>query len=146
MIFGKDPEVVRNHFLSHGLHNVEHFQLTTEQFANSDRFDNLDNVGMLFVDGFHDVEHAKFDFETFEPLLGPTAVTIFHDSVREFVSGIYGDGKSYMQDVYLYMDELKANPDYQVFDFPFDSGMTLVRKTGDPNHPAYSPRLSRRTL
>jgi predicted O-methyltransferase YrrM len=144
--FWKDPELVRAHFLKHDLDNVEHFQLTTEQFAGSDHFANLGEVGMLFVDGFHDEAHAKFDFESFESKFGPTTVTVFHDSVREFISGIYGDGNDYKQDVYLYMDELKANPDYQVFDFPFDSGMTLVRKTNDPNHAAFSPRLSRRVL
>lgn len=139
--FWKNPEAVKNHFLKHGLDNITHYRLTTEQFSTTKDYEALAEIGLLFVDGYHDVKHASFDFETFEGKLSDCAITVFHDSVREFMTGIYGEGKAYTQDVFRYMDQLKASPGYQVLDFPFDSGMTLIRKITDPNAPSFFPRV-----
>jgi hypothetical protein len=41
---------------------------------------------------------------------------------------MYGVEKAYEHTVVHYMDELKRREDLQVFDLPFDSGVTLVRR------------------
>ena len=142
--FWQDEQTVREYFLQHDLDNITHFHLTTEEFTKTSTYETLSEIGLLFVDGFHDAEHARFDFESFKDKLGKSAITIFHDSVREFITGMYGKDGIYTHDVFRYLEELKADPNYQVMDFPFDSGMTLVRQVTDPNDPAFSPRIGRK--
>jgi hypothetical protein len=65
----------------------------------------------------------------FATLLTDDAFVLFHDSIRAKSSKMYGEDKRYVHSVHLYMDELKRQPRLQVMDFPFDSGLTLVRRT-----------------
>ncbi len=69
--FWKDAEAVRRHFAHFELTNVQHFLMTTQQFVDSDAYHHLDRVGMVFVDGYHSEEQARFDYETFENFLEP---------------------------------------------------------------------------
>jgi predicted O-methyltransferase YrrM len=126
--FWKDPQAVRNHLTSFGVTNVQHFLMTTQQFIESEVYRALDNVGIVFVDGYHSEEQARFDYEAFESLLAPHGVILFHDSVRFHKSRIYGRDRVYEHRVKCLIDELKDDPNLQVFDLPFDGGVTLVRK------------------
>lgn len=126
--FWKDQRRVREHFAAFGLTNVRHFLMTTQEFATSAAFGELPPVEMLLVDGYHTAEQARFDHEAFAAKLAPQAIVLFHDSTTLVTSGIYGEEKRYLHTVKAYMDELKRNPDLQVFDLPFDSGLTLVRR------------------
>lgn len=128
--FWKDAEAVRAHFADHGVHCVEHHLMTTQQFAKSPQMAALDSVDMLFVDGFHSYEQARFDYETFEPLLTEQAIVLFHDSVRVRTSGMYGKDEEYDHRVKCFMDELKRDAGLQVMDLPLGDGLTLVRKIG----------------
>lgn len=130
--FWKDAAAVSAHFASFGLDNVEHHLATTQQFVASESFARLGTVGMLFVDGYHTRVQARFDFESFRRKLAPQAVTLFHDSVYAFRSGVYGPERTYVHDVREYMDELKRDPLLQVFDLPFGDGLTLVRALNPP--------------
>lgn len=126
--FWKDPHTVRNYFTSFGVTNVEHFLMTTQQFVESEVYRALGKVGIVFVDGYHSEEQARFDYEAFEGLLSRRGVILFHDSVRIFKSWIYGEDRVYECRVKCLIDELKNDPSLQVFDLPFDRGVTLVRK------------------
>ena len=72
---------------------------------------------------------AKFDFESFVPRLADNGLVLFHDSVRVRWSRIYGEDKAFEHRVKDFMDELKTDPRWQVFDLPFGDGVTLVRRS-----------------
>ena len=80
--FWSDPQRTRDWFASFGLDNVEHHRMTTQAFAGSEAKRTLGQVDLLFVDGFHSEEQARFDHETFADQLAENAVVLFHDSIR----------------------------------------------------------------
>ena len=126
--FWTDPQRTRAWFESFGLDNVEHHRLTTQEFVATEAYRGLGTVGLLFVDGYHTAEQARFDHEAFADRLADDACVFFHDSTRPQKSGMYGKDKRYVHSVHSYMDELKRRPELQVIDFPYDSGVTLVRR------------------
>ncbi len=126
----KDPAQVKAWFAGFDLHNIRHHRATTQEFAQSDAFDALGTVDMLFVDGMHTEEQARFDHETFLPKMGPEALALFHDSLTERSSTIYGEGNPYHYSVRRYLDTLEADAAWQLFDFPFADGFTMVRRAG----------------
>jgi predicted O-methyltransferase YrrM len=127
--FWIDPERTRDWFESFGLDNVEHHCVTTQEFVVADAYRRVGRVGLLFIDGFHSAEQARFDHEAFSSLLTDDAVVLFHDSIRHRSSGIYGEDKRYDHSVYRYIDELRHRAHLQVMDFPFGSGISLVCRT-----------------
>ncbi len=126
--FWADAQRTREWFASFGLDNVEHHRLTTQQFVGSEANRALGEIGLLFVDGYHTAEQARFDHQAFVDRLADDAFVLFHDSIRPRSSKMYGEERRYTHDVYEYMDELKRRPELQVMDFPADSGVTLVRR------------------
>jgi len=130
--FWTDATTVREHFQANGVHNIRHFLMTTQQFVETAAYDALDDIGILFVDGFHTAAQARFDFEAFVDKLAPRGLALFHDSLVARESKFYGDDKIYEVNVRVYMDVLKGDPGFQVLDIPFATGLTIVRKVGDP--------------
>ncbi|MCZ6892602.1 MAG: class I SAM-dependent methyltransferase [Gammaproteobacteria bacterium] len=126
--FWRDPGVVRAYFESFGLERIRHFLMTTQEFVETEEYRSLDSVGLLFVDGYHTEEQARFDYQAFEALLAPRGVVLFHDSMLESESSIYGPERSYRRTVKAYIDQLKRDPSLQLFDLPFGTGLTLLRK------------------
>lgn len=126
--FWKDSEKNDEWFGSFGLNNIEHHLHTTQDFVNTEMYKKLDSIDILFVDGYHTRDQAKFDFEAFEPKLSENAIVFFHDSVKKKPSRIYGKDNVYQYSVVDYIDELKQRQDLQVFDFPVLNGVTIVRK------------------
>lgn len=126
--FWADPEKVRQWFASFGLDNIDHFRCTTQEFVNSDSYKQLAKVGILFIDGFHSAEQAKFDHEAFIHLLETESCVFFHDGVRRKQSDIYGSDKPYVHTVCDYIEELRSRPDLQVFDFTLADGVAMVSK------------------
>ncbi|EDY19996.1 conserved hypothetical protein [Chthoniobacter flavus Ellin428] len=126
--FWKDPDAVRAHFAGHDVANIQHFLMTTQQFVASEAYRELPHVDLLFVDGYHTAEQAKFDYEAFAPLLTEKSLALFHDSCSDRVSKIYGLENAYRYTVRDFLSELKRDPQLQVFDLPFAEGVTLVRR------------------
>ena len=124
----KDADQVQEHFRSYGINNIEHHLATTQQFVESEAYRALGEVGIVMIDGYHTAEQAKIDFEAFEPLVPKNGFLLLHDSVLRKTSRIYGEGNEYDTTVYLFVEELKQNPNLQVLDLPFDRGLTIVRK------------------
>lgn len=126
--FWKNPEAVSAHFGDHGVRNIQHFLMTTQQFVTSEAYRELRHVDLLFVDGYHTAKQAKFDYEAFAPLLSEKSLALFHDSCSDRVSKIYGADNAYQYSVRDYVSELKRDRSLQVFDLPLAQGVTLVRK------------------
>ncbi len=131
--FWKNPSAVTDYFASFGLRNIQHFPLTTQQFVETESYRALGPLGIVFVDGYHSEEQARYDFEAFRDRLAPNGIMLFHDSVRIRTSRIYGPDRLYEHRVKCFIDTLKRDAQWQVFDLPFSDGVTLVRRAGIPD-------------
>lgn len=125
--FWRDPERVRMHFAGYGIDNIEHFCMTTQQFAESAALRELGEIDILLVDGYHSAEQARFDHQTFAQQLGSRGYALFHDGVRERLTHIYGRDKPYQHTVHHYMDALRRDPAWEVLTLPYGSGLCMVR-------------------
>jgi predicted O-methyltransferase YrrM len=126
--FWKAPAAVQEYFAGFGVSNIRHFLMTTQQFVASAAYAALGPVGLVFVDGYHTEEQARFDYEAFRDRLAPDGIVLFHDSVRIRSSPMYGPDRVYDHTVKRFLDTLKKDPRLQVFDFPCFDGVTLVRR------------------
>jgi hypothetical protein len=89
--------------------------MTTQEFVASDAWRQLDEVGIVLVDGYHTEAQARLDHNAFAATAGTRdGCVLFHDSVRERVSRIYGADKAYSHTVKRYMDALRVDPAWQV--------------------------------
>lgn len=126
--FWTDEDRVRQHFTGHGVPNIRHFQMTTQQFVASPDFHALAAVGLLFIDGMHTAEQARFDYESFAPRLSAEGIVLFHDSVRIRESRIYGTDRPYEHRVKDFIDDLRRDARLELFDLAVDGGVTLLRR------------------
>jgi predicted O-methyltransferase YrrM len=126
--FWHDKQRVGEHFAGFGIGNIEHHLVTTQQFVASDTYRELDEVGIVFIDGYHTAEQAQIDFQAFGSKLAANGLILLHDSVARKVSNIYGQGREYVHTVADFAGELKQHADWQVLDFPFGDGVTVVRR------------------
>jgi predicted O-methyltransferase YrrM len=127
----RDATKVRAWFEARGVSNVRHFLMTTQEFAQSEARRTMGEVGLLFVDGYHTAEQARFDHEAFADRMAPGSITCFHDSISTGTSGVYGPERAYTRTVRDYMLALAADPRWQVIDLPFEFGLSLVRRRDD---------------
>jgi predicted O-methyltransferase YrrM len=134
--FWRDPARVEAWFGRFGLDNIRHRLATTQDFAASPEHAALGPVDLLFVDGLHTAEQARFDYEAFRGRLSPRSIVLFHDSMRDEESRMYGVDKGYAVTVRQLMEEYRSDPALQVFDLPFGTGLTLLRR---PTGPAEQP-------
>ena len=129
--FWTDTKQVAAHFAAHGLTNIDHCRMTTQQFVASEAWRSLNDIGIVLVDGYHTEAQARFDHQAFADKLAADGCVLFHDSVRERVSRIYGADKAYTHTVKRYMDALRTDPAWQVLDLPSGDGLTIVRRAGN---------------
>ena len=133
--FWTEPAAVQQHFAGFGVTNVEHHRMTTQQFVTTEAYAALGEIGLLFIDGYHSAEQARFDHKAFRDRLTPRSFALFHDSMSERESTIYGSDSPYTLSVGRYIDELKSDASLQVLDVPFGTGLTMVRTTTDDDTP-----------
>jgi predicted O-methyltransferase YrrM len=126
--FWTDPQQVRAYFAGLGVNNIRHFLMTTQQFVESEAYRELPPAGIVFVDGYHSEEQARFDYEAFQDRLTPDGIVLFHDSGRARKSKLYGADRVYAYGVKEFLATLKKDPRLQVFDIPWFDGVTLVRR------------------
>ena len=125
--FWSEPARVERHFAALGTPNVRHLRLTTQEFVTTGAYRELQDVGILMVDGHHTAEQARFDYLTFLPKLAADAVVLFHDSVRRWQSPIYGKDRPYEHTVCLLMERLRRTPGLEVLSLAAGGGLTVVR-------------------
>ncbi len=130
--FWKDAATVNAHFQHHGLSNIQHYLMTTQEFVASAAYRDLVSPGIVFIDGYHTEEQVRFDYESFRDRLTDEGVTLFHDSSYVKPSRMYGPDRIYTRTVRNFIDVLKQDPALQVFDLPFGDGVTLVRRASAP--------------
>ena len=129
--FWKDSQKVQDYFHSYGAHNIRHFLMTTQEFVESDAYISLENPGIVFIDGLHTEEQASFDFEAFEKKITENGLFFFHDSLSTAKTKsrrLYSPQLHYQRGVKFFIETLKLNPKWQVFDIPLANGLTLVQK------------------
>lgn len=127
--FWKEPETVTKHFKRFGVNNIRHYLMTTQEFTESEPYRALDEVGIVFVDGLHTEEQARFDYEAFRHKIAANGVFLFHDSIElSKTGGLYPPELAYQRSVKYFIDTLKSSDETQVFDLPFAKGLTLVQK------------------
>lgn len=131
--FWADARAVAEYFRTFGVENLRHFPMTTQAFVESEAYRALGSIGLVFVDGYHSEEQARFDYSAFVSRLAPRGVVLFHDSMQVRRSEIYGAERAYDVRVKTFIDELKRSPELQLFDLPFGTGVTLLRKLGPEN-------------
>ncbi|MDH5256219.1 MAG: class I SAM-dependent methyltransferase [Gammaproteobacteria bacterium] len=143
--FWKDPAATQAHFRNLGLDNVCHHLHTTQEFVTTPAYESLTDIGLIFIDGYHSAEQARFDYRAFAGRLAPRGIVLFHDSMILKPSGIYGADRRYDVDVKHFIDELRRDPDLQLLDLPFGTGLTVLRKVGGPHGDVLStePRRGR---
>jgi predicted O-methyltransferase YrrM len=105
---------------------------TTQQFVQTNAYRELNEIGIVFIDGYHSAEQARFDFEAFAGKLSPQGMILLHDSVWRLPSRLYGPEREYIHSVIDFVSELKQNAEWQVLDFPFGDGVTVVRRSAEP--------------
>jgi predicted O-methyltransferase YrrM len=127
---------VQNHFASHGVTNIRHWLMTTQEFVATEAYRQLDQIGIAFIDGYHTAEQARFDFEAFANKLMPSGMALLHDSVWRKKSRMYGPGREYEHSVVDFLTELKQQSEWQVLDLPFGDGVTIVRRAAIPDGPS----------
>jgi predicted O-methyltransferase YrrM len=126
--FWKNPQAVQTYFASFGSDNIRHFLMTTQQFIGTQMCQSLRSVDIVFVDGYHSEEQARFDYQAFRERLAPNGLVQFHDSIHAMTSQIYGANRSYEHRVKEFIETLKQDRALQVFDLPYAQGVTLVRR------------------
>ena len=128
--FWEDADQVNQHFKNYGIENIHHHLMTTQEFVESDAYQTLDDIGIVFIDGLHTKEQAKFDYEAFKDKLSDNGIVFFHDSTSlKKVTWLYSDELRYERSVKYYIDELKLNKQLQIFDLTIANGLTLVKKS-----------------
>lgn len=105
--FWKDSSAVQRHFSAFGVNNIRHFLMTTQEFAVSEDYRSLGEVGLVFIDGFHSEEQARFDYATFQSHLSPEGIVLLHDSAVVRTSRFYGEEHAYEHRVKCFVDKLK---------------------------------------
>ncbi|MGR8981645.1 MAG: class I SAM-dependent methyltransferase, partial [Gammaproteobacteria bacterium] len=112
-----------------GIDNIQHYLMTTQEFVETEYYKGLNETGIVFIDGLHTKEQAKFDYQAFKEKIPAEGIIMFHDSIHmKWSKKIYGPGKEYQTDVKIFMDELKLDSCLQVLDLPFAVGLSLVKK------------------
>ncbi|MGB8275330.1 MAG: class I SAM-dependent methyltransferase [Alphaproteobacteria bacterium] len=125
--FWADAKQVETHFRKLGTPNVRHFRHTTQDFMATPAYAELSDIGLLMIDGHHTAEQARLDYLAFLGKLTDNAIVLFHDSVRQKISPIYGKDNPYTHTVCMFMDRLKGTPGLEVFTLPYADGLTLVQ-------------------
>jgi predicted O-methyltransferase YrrM len=137
--FWRDEESVKAYFIGFGVNNVRHFRMTTQEFVTTSDYRALPELGLVFIDGRHTEEQARYDYQAFKEFLAPRGLIILHDSMVVRDDKVYGSENAYKMTVKYFVDQLKDDPSLQVLDLPFGAtGLTLVRKlAGEQSRPLH---------
>ena len=124
-----DEEKVNNHFKQFGVDNiVKHYKLRNDQFFSSYKAYKLPKIDIAFIDGEHTYEGIKYDFVNTLRHSHKNTYIFLHDTnlyIREMVRHC---------GVKQWLELLKMQQGlFETVDFPFDSGVAVVRVLKDKN-------------
>lgn len=122
-----DPQQVRTHFRRFGVERqVTHFKLTSAAFFTDYEQRGLPAIDLAFVDGSHSYADVRHDFLAVLGRAQRNSYILLHDTniyVRELVR--HAGVKRWLKAV------TKQKESFEVIDFPFASGVALVRVLHD---------------
>ncbi len=124
-----DSEKVNSHFKQFGVNNiVKHYKLRNNQFFPSYKILKLPKIDIAFIDGEHTYEGIKYDFANTLRFSHKNTYIFLHDTnlyIREMVRHC---------GVKQWLELLKIQQGlFEVVDFPFDSGVAVVRVLKNKN-------------
>jgi predicted O-methyltransferase YrrM len=118
-----DPQRVREHFRRFGVeHLVTHFKLTSREFFTSYSERDLPPIDLAFIDGNHSYDEVRHDFRAVLRQAHTNSYILLHDTniyVRELLR--HAGVKRWLRVI------ARARRQFEVIDFPFSSGVALVR-------------------
>jgi hypothetical protein len=117
------PEEVTKHFALFGVsHIVTHYKLRTDEFFPLYDTFGLPDSGIAFVDGNHSYKNVRYDFTEIVGHTKKNAYIFLHDTniyIREVIRN---------SGVKRWLKEIRKNPEcFELLDFPFSSGVAIVR-------------------
>jgi hypothetical protein len=123
----QDADRVKGHFQRFGVQDlVTHYRLTSEQFFPSFVERGLAPIDLAFIDGNHAYANVRHDFLNTVKHAHKNSYILLHDTniyIREAV-GHAG--------VKRWLKRIRRHPSlFEVLDFPFSSGVALVRVLKD---------------
>jgi len=120
--FWKDPEKNKSYFREYGLDDViNHTLLTTQDFVKTEQYKKLKNIDFMSIDASHFYEFVRDDWNAFKDKVSDDGIIIFHDSISRSANPKWSGPRKVLL-------EIAKNTDYQMFDFKFGAGLTLVQK------------------
>ncbi len=118
-----DSESVQSHFERFSVsHIVTHYRQTSEDFFNNYEATKLSGIDVAFIDGAHDFNHVRHDFLEVLKRSKTNTYIFLHDSniyIREMLR--HAGVKRWLK---ILEKNEKA---FQIIDFPFSSGVALIR-------------------
>ena len=122
-----DPQQVRVHFRRFGVERqVTHFKLTSAEFFADYEQRRLPAIDMAFVDGSHSYADVRHDFLAVLARTRRNSYILLHDTniyLRELVR--HAGVKRWLKAI------IKHKESFEIIDFPFASGVALVRVLHD---------------
>ena len=121
------PEEVKKHFRLFGVEEiVTHHKLTAGEFFPRFKALGLPSIDIAFVDGNHSYKNVKYDFMAVLEHTKKNAYIFLHDTniyVRELIRNA---------GVKRWLGVIKKQTEhFEVIDFPFSSGVAMVRVLKD---------------
>ncbi len=118
-----DEDSVRAHFQRFGVENiVRHYKLRNDEFFPVYDSFNLPPLDLAFIDGSHAFEDVKYDFTSVLARSRKNTYILLHDTniyIRELLS--HAGVKKWLKFI------KKEKEYFEVVNFPFSSGVALVR-------------------
>jgi hypothetical protein len=118
-----NPQEVHRHFQQFGTDGqITHYRLTSEDFFKSYPALGLPPVDLGFIDGNHSFDHVRHDFLALTAQGRKNTYVFLHDTNITIREKLHHSG------VKRWLKVLKKAPDFfELVDFPFASGVALVR-------------------
>ena len=118
-----DPEKVRARFVRFGVENiVSHYRLTSEAFFQNYPSTGLGDIDLAFIDGNHAFSAVRHDFLAVLNHSHKNSYLLMHDTHLQIRELLRHAG------VKRLTRRLLKNPeDFEVIDFPFSSGLAMIR-------------------
>ena len=133
-----DPRRVEAHFAHFGVERlVTHFRMRSDEFFARYAESRLPEIDLAFIDGSHAYQDVKGDFLSTLRHSRPNTYLLLHDTniyIREIVR--HAGVKRWLKAVKRRKDA------FEIVDFPFSSGLAVVRVLVDEAWKCLEPRAS----
>lgn len=133
-----DPQKVQDRFSRFGVdHLLTHHRMRSDEFFHDYEARGLPQIDLAFIDGSHAFEDVKHDFVACARHGGTNSYLLLHDSniyLREMVR--HAGVKRWLNVVKTHKDA------FEIVDFPFSSGVALVRVLQDDAWTCFDSRPS----